>query len=189
MFNKFYLIYIQKWLTKRIMYKTNYGECMNKKNVNKIILLAISGVILIFAITACSSTTDSESKSASSEDTSTTKNNESSTSAQETQNVGIYQEYATEKVTNAKTSDKVILFFHASWCSTCQSIERDINANLDSIPADVKILKVDYDSEDDLKDKYGVRQQYTMVQVDNSGEKIKLWNDSFSLDDILDTAV
>ena len=79
------------------------------------------------------------------------------------------------------------MFFHATWCSTCQGIDKDIKANLDSIPGDVKIFKVDYDSEKDLEKKYGVRQQYTMVQVDNSGKKIGLWTDSFSLNDILDT--
>lgn len=97
---------------------------------------------------------------------------------------GSYEVYAPEKL--AKASDgKVVLFFKASWCPTCKALDGNIKANLDKIPSDVTILEVDYDKYEDLKKKYNVTYQHTMVQVDSSGEMIKKWSGSPTLDSIL----
>ena len=47
------------------------------------------------------------------------------------------------------------------------------------------ILKLDYDSEIELKEKYGVRIQHTLVQVDNEGNPITGWTGGNRLTDIL----
>ncbi len=93
---------------------------------------------------------------------------------------GSYEAYAIEKLARAETGD-VVLFFHASWCPSCRGLNGDIEKNISSIPAGVSILKLDYDKETDLKKKYGVTYQHTLVQVDKDGNLIKKWSGSPTL--------
>ncbi len=93
---------------------------------------------------------------------------------------GSYDAYAPEKLALAETGD-VVLFFHASWCPSCRGLNADIEGNLSAIPSDVTILKVDYDTETELKKKYGVTTQHTLVQVAADGTLIKKWSGSPSL--------
>lgn len=88
---------------------------------------------------------------------------------------GTYEEYGAEKIVFAANGD-VILFFHAPWCPTCKALDTNINASLTGIPANTKILKVDYDSSTELKKKYGVTYQHTLVQVDKDGNMITKWS-------------
>jgi len=81
---------------------------------------------------------------------------------------GQYVEYSPELV--ASTSGDKLLFFHADWCSQCVSLEGDIEAS--GVPDGVTIFKVDYDSNQDLRQEYGVTIQTTMVKVDDNGDKI-----------------
>jgi thiol-disulfide isomerase/thioredoxin len=93
---------------------------------------------------------------------------------------GVYEVYAPEKIALAN-SGPVVLFFKASWCPSCQSVDRDILSNKQHIPSGVTILTVDYDNSQDLKKKYGVTYQHTFVQVDASGNLIKKWSGSATL--------
>ena len=68
-----------------------------------------------------------------------------------------------------KSWQKVVLFFHAAWCPTCKALNSTINSELSLIPADTLIVKVDYDSSDVLKQKYGVAQQHTTVVLNADG--------------------
>ena len=97
---------------------------------------------------------------------------------------GAYEAYTPEKLALAEKG-KVVLFFHASWCPICHSIEKEILANPSAIPASVHLLKVDYDSATELKKKYGVTYQHTFVQVDAQGKQIAKWGDSFTLADVV----
>jgi thiol-disulfide isomerase/thioredoxin len=83
-----------------------------------------------------------------------------------------YADYDPAKLSNAQYG-KVILFFHASWCPSCRGLENDIKRNVSSIPENMLILKVDYDSNQDLRKKYQIASQHTLVQVDASGQKIE----------------
>lgn len=69
----------------------------------------------------------------------------------------------------AETSGSRTLFFHAPWCPQCRSIEQGIKA--DGVPAGWTVIKVDYDSNQELRKKYGVTQQTTFVKIDGDGEK------------------
>lgn len=93
---------------------------------------------------------------------------------------GSYEAYAPKKLALADTAD-VVLFFHASWCPSCRGLNADIEKNLEEIPAGVSILKVDYDTETELKKKYGVTTQHTLVQVAADGTLIKKWSGSPTL--------
>jgi thiol-disulfide isomerase/thioredoxin len=89
---------------------------------------------------------------------------------------GEYSDYSETKVKDAQASgQKVVLFFHANWCPFCRAADEAFKANLGKLPTGVTLLKVDYDSNTSLKQKYGVTYQHTFVQIDNSGNKITSW--------------
>jgi thiol-disulfide isomerase/thioredoxin len=97
---------------------------------------------------------------------------------------GQYTLYDASKVAFAKDG-KVVLFFRASWCPTCRSLDGDIKANLSQIPQNILILDVDYHKSTDLKKQYGVTYQHTLVQVDASGNMITKWSGSAGLSELL----
>ncbi len=97
---------------------------------------------------------------------------------------GSYEAYAPAKLARAETGD-VVLFFHASWCPSCRGLNADIEKNLGEIPSEVSILKVDYDTETELKKKYGVTYQHTLVQVDAEGNMINKWSGSPTLSSLV----
>ncbi len=82
---------------------------------------------------------------------------------------GSYLEYSSELVSS--TPGEKLLFFHAPWCSQCQQLEADIESS--ELPKGVTVFKVDYDSNQDLRQKYGVTIQTTVVKVDDKGEEIE----------------
>jgi len=83
---------------------------------------------------------------------------------------GIFTDYDPSLLAAGETN---ILFFHADWCPSCRGLENDLNANLGAIPAGVNILKLDYDSETELKREYGVIRQHTLVVVDGDGNEVR----------------
>ena len=99
------------------------------------------------------------------------------------QTAGSFEDYAPEKLARADSGD-VVLFFHASWCPSCRLLASNIEKNLADIPAGLTILKTDYDSENALKQKYGVTYQHTIVQVDSVGNMIKKWSGGSQLSSI-----
>ncbi len=88
---------------------------------------------------------------------------------------GSFSDYDQAKLANAEKGN-VVLFFSASWCPTCQEANKNFNAS--SAPNGLTLLKVNYDSSNDLKKKYGVTYQHTFVQVDKDGNLIKKWSGS-----------
>lgn len=84
---------------------------------------------------------------------------------------GSFTDYSQAAFANA--SGTRIVFFHAPWCFQCRELEKDIRANLDQIPSGVTIFKIDYDSNQDLRQKYGVKLQTSFVKVDAAGNVVK----------------
>ncbi len=78
---------------------------------------------------------------------------------------GIYTDYSENAFKNAAGTR--LLFFHAPWCPQCRALDADIKAK--GAPENVTILKVDYDSNQALRKKYGVTLQTTIVKVDGAG--------------------
>lgn len=97
---------------------------------------------------------------------------------------GSYVAYSADKIAMAETGD-VVIFFHASWCPSCRGLNSDIEKNVSAIPEAVTILKADYDKETELKKKYGVTTQHTLVQVDKDGNLIKKWSGGSKLENLL----
>lgn len=81
---------------------------------------------------------------------------------------GTYLDYSDEVL--AQTSGNRVLFFHAPWCPQCRSIESGIKQ--DGVPDGWTVIKVDYDSNQDLRKKYGVSLQTTFVKIDESDTKV-----------------
>ncbi len=80
---------------------------------------------------------------------------------------GEYEEYSEWWVQSALADGKkVAIFFHASRCPSCRSLDEDINASIDALPENTVVFKIDYDTSSDLKKKYGVTTQHTVVTVD-----------------------
>ncbi|MEO8527666.1 MAG: thioredoxin family protein [Pseudolysinimonas sp.] len=82
---------------------------------------------------------------------------------------GAYVDYTETAISQA--AGRTFLFFHAPWCPQCRSIESDILA--EGVPAGVTIIKVDYDTHQDLRQQYGVTLQTTFVEVDASGNALQ----------------
>lgn len=85
---------------------------------------------------------------------------------------GVYRDYDSAAVSDPGY-DTTIIFFHASWCPECRAFEQSIEAG--PIPDGVQILKADYDTAEELKQKYGVTIQTTFVKVDADGEELSSW--------------
>jgi thiol-disulfide isomerase/thioredoxin len=96
-------------------------------------------------------------------------------------------EYDADKGTYASTD--VVLFFNAEWCSTCKKARDNIEASLASIPSGLTIVVVDFDTANDLRQKYGVTVQHTFVQVDADGNELAKWSGSVTADEIAQNTV
>ena len=82
---------------------------------------------------------------------------------------GAYVDYSSSVI--ASTTGTKLLFFHASWCPQCRALEADIKKQ--GVPDGVTIIKVDYDTNQALRQKYGVTLQTTIVKVDDNGNLVK----------------
>lgn len=83
---------------------------------------------------------------------------------------GRYVDYSEDAFNS--TDNRRVLFFHAAWCPQCRNIEKTITQ--DGIPNGMTIFKVDYDTAQTLRKKYGVTLQTTFVEVNMDGStKIK----------------
>lgn len=93
-------------------------------------------------------------------------------------------EYQSNK--SAYSGGKVVLFFNASWCPTCKVLNESLVKQTESFPKDLIVVNVDYDKETELKSKYGIKVQHTLVQIDSSGNQIAKWSGGGDLQSITD---
>ncbi|MBT4123845.1 MAG: thioredoxin family protein [Candidatus Pacebacteria bacterium] len=141
---------------------------MKKLLIPIIIVVGISTIVVLSYGKQDSSTSNKPSTAL---DTTIAKPN-----TQENGPAGLYTEYSAEKLAQTPADGKNVIFFHASWCPSCRSADKDIKNNLSSIPENLTILKTDYDTQKNLRKKYGVTGQHTFVQVDSEGEMITKWS-------------
>ncbi len=88
---------------------------------------------------------------------------------------GSYVDYSEEALAQAAETGRAVLFFKASWCSTCSVLDEELLNEIGELPPDVTVLKINYDKAKELKKKYNVTIQHTLVQVDEDGEELKKW--------------
>jgi thioredoxin 1 len=114
----------------------------------------------------------------------------SAASAPETGTPGAYLSLADYlRDPSVHAGDDVVLFFAASWCSTCRRTRANIEADLAGIPPGLVIVVVDYDAATDLRRQYGVRVQHTFVQIDADGAELKRWAGSLTAQQIAEQTV
>jgi len=109
-------------------------------------------------------------------------NNEEAVEGEQAVSGGTYTDYSEGVL--AQGPDTQVLFFNAAWCSSCRTLEKNILEEK-SLPSGVAVYKVDYDSNPDLKAKYEVRTQHTLVQVDREGNMITKWSGGNDTESIL----
>lgn len=74
---------------------------------------------------------------------------------------------------NAAKAAHIVFFFHAPWCPDCRAT--DASLTTDGVPDGLTVVKVDYDTETELRQKYGITQQHTFVQIDGAAMSVKKW--------------
>lgn len=92
-------------------------------------------------------------------------------SSQKTMHTG-YQDYNPNTI---PLSWDIVLFFHADRCPTCNEAEKNFLNS--TIPESLTILKVNYDTETELKKKYGILTQtsYVLIKPDGTLIKRRIW--------------
>ncbi len=81
---------------------------------------------------------------------------------------GVYIDYSEAALASSQGAN--ILFFHADWCIQCRILEMDIMD--DPIPEGLTILEVDFDNSTELRQRYGVTLQTTLIRVDSQGNEL-----------------
>lgn len=94
---------------------------------------------------------------------------------------GQYVAYTPEVFAQTNAGRRVF-FFYANWCSTCRPADADFVSNADQLPADVAVIRVNYNdnetdvNEKELANKYNITYQHTFVQIDSDGQEVAKWN-------------
>jgi thiol-disulfide isomerase/thioredoxin len=127
----------------------------------------VSPVVERIEATESEAATPVEPTSAASADSGTV-SSETQSSAPTAPSSGTYATYSPEAVAQSN-ADKIVLFFHATWCPSCRALDRDIAANLSAIPTGVAIFKADYDTSTALKQQYGVTRQHSIILIKADG--------------------
>jgi thiol-disulfide isomerase/thioredoxin len=155
---------------------------LNSRTLLNVVFIGFMSILLVSCSTAESVDNSQQLESEVVGDSSTTQNTDSSRG-----NYVSYQNYEQE-VEKYKDS-RVVMFFNASWCSTCKIARDNFESSLDQIPSDLTIVVVDFDNSDDLRKKYGITVQHTLVQIDANGESLKKWSGSTTIDQIVKALV
>ncbi|MEX0895859.1 MAG: thioredoxin family protein [Patescibacteria group bacterium] len=87
-----------------------------------------------------------------------------------------YLEYSPEALQSAHNQENtVVLYFWAPWCSTCSTLDHDLQDGIAQVPDDITLLRVNYDEETELKQRFNVVTQHTFVQLTANNEPITVW--------------
>lgn len=74
--------------------------------------------------------------------------------------------YTAAAFTQAQQAGKPLaVLFHADWCPTCRAQEKTLKEMQSESGLDLTVFVADYDTEKDLKRKFGVRAQSTLIAL------------------------
>lgn len=132
------------------------------------------------------STTKENSGSGMFADTETETEQSPATTEGSNQNAGAYIPFETYNSSKDKYANtNVVLFFNAAWCSTCKKARDNFEASRKQIPEDLTIVMVDFDTSIELRKRYGVTVQHTLIQIDRAGEVLAKWSGSVTVAEIV----
>jgi len=78
---------------------------------------------------------------------------------------------AAELAETQKANKPVAILFHADWCPTCRAQQQVLNTLKTESGLDLTLLVANYDSERDLKKRFNVRSQSTLVILNGQQER------------------
>ena len=163
-------------------------DILKKRPLVGVLILGLVGAVIYLATSSNSNEQAPKSIGSASESPSAQESVAAGSSSDGTS--GNYISYETYQGSGENYSDNdVVLFFNASWCSTCKVARENFEATLDQIPSNLTIVLVDFDENVELKKQYGVTVQHTFVQIDNQGEELKKWSGSVSVDEVTDQVI
>ncbi len=77
-----------------------------------------------------------------------------------------------------KANQPIALHFHADWCSTCRAQDKVVQALKAEKGLDLTILTVNYDTEKDLKRRFKINTQSSLVVLRGQKETARLVGDT-----------
>lgn len=87
--------------------------------------------------------------------------------------------YTAAALGEAQKADKpVALHFHADWCPTCRAQEKVLQSLASDPGLNLTVLVANYDTEKDLKRRFNVRAQSTLVVLHGQKESARLVGDT-----------
>ena len=87
--------------------------------------------------------------------------------------------YTAAALAAAQKADKpVVVHFHADWCPTCRAQEKVLQTLKAEPGLDLTVLVANYDTEKDLKRRFNVRAQSTLVVLRGQLERARLVGDT-----------
>jgi len=87
-------------------------------------------------------------------------------------------------IESAKAEGKqVALFFHSKTCGSCAKLDTALTDDANKLPTDLEVLKVDWDSNQDLAKKYNVDKYHTLAFLD--GDDSSNVKGLFTVEDIV----
>lgn len=85
------------------------------------------------------------------------------------------QPYSATALTQAQNANKpVALHFHADWCPTCRAQEKVLQDLKSEAGLELTVLVANYDTEKDLKRRFNVRAQSTLVVLHGKKETYRV---------------
>lgn len=142
---------------------------MSKKTTIIVLIVGLFVAAITFLVLTNNDATAPTTSENISESTASTPAPEATNDSPTTAAAGRYIDYSDTVI--ADTTGTKVLFFHAPWCPQCRAIDAEMTP--DAIPANTTFIKVDYDSNQALRQKYGVTIQTTFVKVDDNGDLIE----------------
>lgn len=87
--------------------------------------------------------------------------------------------YTATALAEAQKADKpVALHFHADWCPTCRAQDKTFQSLRKEQGLDITVLVVNYDTEKDLKRRFKVNMQSTIIVLRGEHEWARLVGDT-----------
>lgn len=80
-----------------------------------------------------------------------------------------YEDYDETAFYEVYGQQPMIAFFYAEWCHKCRAWDAMIQEKFSELPENAIIFKIDYDTEEELKQTFGVTVQSTAVFLDGTG--------------------
>ncbi len=87
--------------------------------------------------------------------------------------------YSAEALAKAQQANQpVALHFHADWCPTCRAQDKALDTLKAEKGLDITVLKANYDTEKELKRRFRINGQSTLVVLKGDKEAARLMGDS-----------